>query len=71
MGALGLGGIRFTIAALGANQFDRVKDQEVFFNWYVVILYASAVTGTTGIVYIEDDVSWSLGFVLYVAANVY
>ncbi|KAF3455073.1 hypothetical protein FNV43_RR05521 [Rhamnella rubrinervis] len=70
LGAIGLGGTRFTIAALGANQFDRVKDQESFFNWYVVILYASAVTGATAIVYIEDNVSWGLGFGLCVVANV-
>lgn len=49
------------LAAMGA------KDQAIFFNWYVVILYASAVFGATVIVYIEDSFSWALGFGICVA----
>ncbi|KAK7840107.1 protein nrt1/ ptr family 2.7 [Quercus suber] len=62
LASIGQGGTRSTIAAMGANQFDNAKDQAVFFNWYVVILYASAVLGSTVIVYIEDSYSWALGF---------
>ncbi|XP_030925047.1 protein NRT1/ PTR FAMILY 2.7-like [Quercus lobata] len=62
LASIGQGGTRFTIAAMGANQFDNAKDQAIFFNWYVVILYASAVLGSTVIVYIEDSFSWALGF---------
>ncbi|KDP44128.1 hypothetical protein JCGZ_05595 [Jatropha curcas] len=66
---IGQGGSRFAIATMGANQFDNVKDQGFFMNWFVVILYASGVTGATVIVYIQDNVSWGLGFGLSVGAN--
>jgi peptide/histidine transporter 3/4 len=67
LASVGLGGTRFTLAAMGANQHERPKDQAIFFNWYVVILYASAVFGATVIVYIEDSISWALGFGICVA----
>ncbi|GMY19035.1 protein NRT1/ PTR FAMILY 2.7-like [Fagus crenata] len=60
---------RFTIAAMGANQFDNAKDQASFFNWYVIILYASAVLGATVIVYIQDSFSWALGFSICVVVT--
>uniref|UniRef100_A0A2N9IR53 Major facilitator superfamily (MFS) profile domain-containing protein n=1 Tax=Fagus sylvatica TaxID=28930 RepID=A0A2N9IR53_FAGSY len=69
LASIGLGGTRFTIAAMGANQFDKAKDQASFFNWYVIILYASAVLGATVIVYIEDSFSWALGFSICVVVT--
>ena len=69
LASIGLGGTRFTIAAMGANQFDKAKDQASFFNWYVIILYASAVLGATVIVYIEDSSSWALGFSICVVVT--
>lgn len=42
----------------------------IFFNWYFVIMYTSMIIGSTVIVYVQDSVSWSLGFGLCVAANV-
>ncbi|XP_020537020.1 protein NRT1/ PTR FAMILY 2.7 isoform X3 [Jatropha curcas] len=69
LGSLGLGGTRFTIATMGANQFDKQEDQTSFFNWYFFTLYFSSLISATAIVYIEDNVSWSLGFWLCAAAN--
>ncbi|GMN24858.1 hypothetical protein TIFTF001_049174 [Ficus carica] len=65
----GVGGTRFTIATTGANQFDKQEDRDTFFNWYFFIMYVSAVIGSTAIVYVEDNVSWALGFVLCFLAS--
>ncbi|KAM3691700.1 hypothetical protein ACB098_08G032900 [Castanea mollissima] len=47
MASFGLGGTRFTIATMGANQFDKPKDREIFFNWYFFTFYfASAPQGS-------------------------
>ncbi|XP_012472892.1 protein NRT1/ PTR FAMILY 2.3 [Gossypium raimondii] len=70
LAAVGVAGTRFTIAAIGANQFDNSKDQRVFFNWFAISLYTSMVLGATVIVYIEENVSWVFGYWLCVAVNV-
>ncbi|XP_021278286.1 protein NRT1/ PTR FAMILY 2.3-like isoform X1 [Herrania umbratica] len=70
LASIGVAGTRFTIAAMGANQFENPKDQRVFFNWFAVTLYTSLVLGATVIVYIEENVSWALGYCLCVAVNV-
>ena len=69
LASIGVAGTRFTIAAMGANQFDNSKDQRIFFNWFAVTLYTSMVFGATVIVYIEENVSWALGYCLCVAVN--
>ncbi|KAB2614850.1 protein NRT1/ PTR FAMILY 2.7-like [Pyrus ussuriensis x Pyrus communis] len=53
--SLGLGGTRYTLATLGANQFDKPKHQ--------------AMVALTVIVYIEDNVGFKWGFGLCVIAN--
>ncbi|PUZ66829.1 hypothetical protein GQ55_3G371200 [Panicum hallii var. hallii] len=60
--AIGTGGTRFNVATLGADQFGTARDQDTFFNWYFVFLYASFIVGDTAIVYLQDGVSWVLGF---------
>ncbi|KAG2628432.1 protein NRT1/ PTR FAMILY 2.7-like [Panicum virgatum] len=60
--AIGTGGTRFNVATLGADQFGSARDQDTFFNWYFVFLYASFIVGDTAIVYLQDGVSWVLGF---------
>ncbi|KAJ7947754.1 protein NRT1/ PTR FAMILY 2.7-like [Quillaja saponaria] len=60
--AIGLGGTRFTISTMGANQFDKPENQGIFFNWYFFTLYTASVVSFTGMVYIQDSVSWALGF---------
>ncbi|GKV08246.1 hypothetical protein SLEP1_g19906 [Rubroshorea leprosula] len=69
LAAIGIGGTRFALASMGANQFDRPKDVGVFFNWYFFILYTTFVISSTVIVYIQDSISWGLGFGLCVAAS--
>ncbi|KAL4308226.1 hypothetical protein GQ457_01G037950 [Hibiscus cannabinus] len=69
LASIGVAGTRFTIAAIGANQFDDSKDQRVFFNWFALTLYTSMVLGATVIVYIEENVSWVFGYWLSVAVN--
>lgn len=67
--AIGFGGTRFTTATLVANQFDKPEHQGIFFNWFFFTLYIASVVGITGLVYIEDDVSWGLGFGICGVAN--
>ncbi|RZR75682.1 hypothetical protein BHM03_00000162, partial [Ensete ventricosum] len=67
--AFGAGGSRFNFLAMGGGQFDKVRDQGIFFNWYFIVLYVSAVVGSTVLVFVEDSVSWTLGYALCTAAN--
>ncbi|OMO91430.1 Proton-dependent oligopeptide transporter family [Corchorus olitorius] len=69
LATIGLGASRFTLATMGANQFDKPKDQGVFFNWFYFVNFGSAVISSIVIVYVEDSISWRLGFGLCVAAN--
>ncbi|KAM3698219.1 hypothetical protein ACB098_06G172200 [Castanea mollissima] len=69
LNSLGVGGTRFTIATMGAGQFDEPNDQATFFNWYFFALYFASAIGFTAIVYTQDNVSWGLGFGICVIAN--
>ncbi|KAF8015571.1 hypothetical protein BT93_H1171 [Corymbia citriodora subsp. variegata] len=69
LSTLGVSGVRFTIASFGANQFESQKDQSTFFNWFFFAQYAGYILSSTLIVYIEDSVSWALGYWLCVAVN--
>ena len=66
---IGSAGTRFTLAAAGANQYKKPKEQGRFFNWFFLALYIGAITGTTAIVYTQDNASWKLGFGLCAVAN--
>ncbi|KAM4094161.1 hypothetical protein ACB094_06G174900 [Castanea mollissima] len=57
LASLGLGGTRFTIATMGAEQFEKANDQGIFLNYFSVI------------VYIQDNVGWGLGFGICAIAN--
>ncbi|KZV27314.1 hypothetical protein F511_30764 [Dorcoceras hygrometricum] len=70
LSSLGNAGTRFTIAPMGADQFDSPENQSVFFNWYIITMYTATVVSSTAIVFVEDNVSWTLGFGLCVGANV-
>ncbi|KAF8720118.1 hypothetical protein HU200_024900 [Digitaria exilis] len=67
--AIGTGGTRFNVATLGADQFGSARDQDTFFNWYFVFLYASFLVGDTAIVYLQDGVSWVIGFSVCLGAT--
>ncbi|KAL7228749.1 hypothetical protein ACSBR2_007445 [Camellia fascicularis] len=69
LSSIGLGGTRFTVATMGAEQFDKARDQGIFFNWYFITLYAATALCFTAIIYIQDNVSWGLGFGICVVAN--
>ncbi|KAI3915771.1 hypothetical protein MKW92_023134 [Papaver armeniacum] len=69
LGALGLGGTRYTIATMGADQFEKPKDQASFFNWYFFSLYIGSIIGAVGIVYIQDNVGWDWGVGICLVAN--
>ncbi|KAJ4978039.1 hypothetical protein NE237_008819 [Protea cynaroides] len=69
LASIGLGGTRFTIATMGADQFPKAKDQGVFFNWYFFTLYIANIISFTAIVYVQDSIGWGLGFGLCVGTN--
>ncbi|KAI3887594.1 hypothetical protein MKW92_020282 [Papaver armeniacum] len=69
LASLGIGGTRFTIATMGADQFDKQKHQASFFNWYFFTLYLGYVVGSTVLVYIQENVGWTWGMGLSLAAN--
>ncbi|KAJ4725954.1 protein NRT1/ PTR FAMILY 2.7-like [Melia azedarach] len=69
LSCIGIGGARFTLSTMGANQFDKPEHQGIFFNWFFIVYYAASVISTTIFVYVEDNVSWTVGFGLCVAAN--
>ncbi|KAG5239752.1 protein NRT1/ PTR FAMILY [Salix suchowensis] len=69
LASFGLGGTRFTIATFGADQFAKPDDQGTFFSWYFITLYLASAISLTAIVYVQDNVSWGLGFGLGVAVN--
>lgn len=70
LASLGNAGSRFTIATMGADQFDSPKHQGIFFNWYIFTMYATTVVSSTAIVYVEDNYSWTWGFTIAAVANV-
>ncbi|CAD5324946.1 unnamed protein product [Arabidopsis thaliana] len=69
LASIGTGGTRFTLATAGANQYEKTKDQGSFFNWFFFTTYLAGAISATAIVYTEDNISWTLGFGLSVAAN--
>uniref|UniRef100_A0A7N0UM57 Uncharacterized protein n=1 Tax=Kalanchoe fedtschenkoi TaxID=63787 RepID=A0A7N0UM57_KALFE len=71
LASIGLGGSRFTLATMGADQHTDTKSQDVFFNWYTFTFYSAIVIGATIPVYIQDNISWLWGFGLCIAANAF
>uniref|UniRef100_A0A0E0JTX8 Uncharacterized protein n=1 Tax=Oryza punctata TaxID=4537 RepID=A0A0E0JTX8_ORYPU len=69
---VGNGGTRYNMAALGADQFageGRRRRRGSFFSCYFAFLYASYAAGDTVLVYVQDGVSWALGFGVSVATT--
>eukprot|EP00250_Pteridium_aquilinum_P027036 c34059_g1_i1 orf=212-880(+) len=65
--SLGTGGVKPCLAAFGADQFDEEDEEErrmkaSFFNWWYFGLCMGAMLAFTILVYIQDNVSWGLGF---------
>ncbi|KAJ4849845.1 hypothetical protein Tsubulata_029080 [Turnera subulata] len=65
--AVGVGGHKPCVQAFGADQFDpqdpkENKAKSSFFNWWYFGLSVGALTTLIVSVYIQDNLSWSLGF---------
>ncbi|KAL3511171.1 hypothetical protein ACH5RR_030572 [Cinchona calisaya] len=65
--ALGVGGIKGSLPAHGAEQFDENtprarKKRSTFFNYYVFCLSCGALIAVTLVVWVEDNKGWQWGF---------
>lgn len=67
--SIGAGGIRPCNIAFGADQFDTNTEKgrvslETFFNWWYFTFTIALVVALTAVVYIQTNVSWTLGFAI-------
>lgn len=65
--ALGTGGIKPCVSSYGADQFDDADESEKkskssFFNWFYFSINVGALIAGSFLVWIQDNVSWGLGF---------
>ena len=67
--ALGGGGVRGSVPALGADQFDHNHPKEsihiaTFFNWFLLSITIGATIGVTVVVWVSSNVGWDKGFII-------
>ncbi|KAB2630351.1 protein NRT1/ PTR FAMILY 4.5-like [Pyrus ussuriensis x Pyrus communis] len=70
--ALGSGGVRGALPALGADQFNRKEEAKLlatFFNWLMLSTTVGATIGVTAIVYVSMNVAWYWGFLIATVAS--
>lgn len=65
--ALGAGGTKPNISTFGADQFDDFDAHEKklkvsFFNWWMFSSFLGALCATLGLVYIQENLGWGLGY---------
>lgn len=65
--ALGTGGTKPNISTIGADQFDEFDPKEKyqklsFFNWWMFSIFLGTLFANTVLVYIQDNVGWTLGY---------
>lgn len=65
--ALGTGGTKPNISTIGADQFDEFEPKEKahklsFFNWWMFGIFLGTLFANTVLVYIQDNVGWTLGY---------
>ncbi|XVE72882.1 hypothetical protein DITRI_Ditri11bG0073900 [Diplodiscus trichospermus] len=65
--ALGTGGTKPNISTMGADQFDDFEPKErvqklSFFNWWMFSIFFGTLFSNTFLIYIQDNVGWSLGY---------
>ncbi|XP_047948236.1 protein NRT1/ PTR FAMILY 5.2-like [Salvia hispanica] len=65
--ALGTGGTKPNISTIGADQFDEFEPKEKaqklsFFNWWMFSIFFGTLFANTVLVYIQDNVGWTLGY---------
>ncbi|XP_074270567.1 protein NRT1/ PTR FAMILY 2.7-like [Silene latifolia] len=71
LAVIGLGGTRYLLGSLGANQFDKKEHQRVFFNWFIFSFEMGFVIAFTLIVYVQNNVSWAIGYGIVVVVNIF
>uniref|UniRef100_A0A7R9VQN8 Uncharacterized protein n=1 Tax=Chlamydomonas euryale TaxID=1486919 RepID=A0A7R9VQN8_9CHLO len=67
--ALGTGGIKPNVSSFGADQFNPanpqdVKEKESFFNYFYMTINVGSLLACTLVVYVQDQISWTLGFAI-------
>ncbi|KAG8640227.1 hypothetical protein MANES_13G037300v8 [Manihot esculenta] len=67
--AAGTGGTKPNISTMGADQFDDFEPKErvqklSFFNWWMFSIFFGTLFSNTFLVYIQDNVGWTLGYAL-------
>ncbi|KAM5570655.1 protein NRT1/ PTR FAMILY 2.8 [Rosa sericea] len=67
--SIGAGGIRPCNIAFGADQFDTRTAKgraqlESFFNWWYFSFTVALIIALTGVVYIQTNISWAVGFAI-------
>lgn len=72
--ALGGGGIRGCVPALGADQFDDMNPKEYlqlasFFNWFLFSITIGASLGVTFVVYVSTIFDWYKGFLISLSCS--
>lgn len=65
--AVGAGGTKPNISTFGADQFDDFNPNEKqikasFFNWWMFTSFLGALVATLGLVYIQENFGWGLGY---------
>ncbi|CAM8975503.1 hypothetical protein QQ045_028435 [Rhodiola kirilowii] len=65
--AVGAGGTKPNISTFGADQFDDFNPNEKkfkvsFFNWWMFSSFLGALFATLGLVYIQENLGWGLGY---------
>jgi len=65
--AIGAGGTKPNISTFGADQFDYFNPNEKelkasFFNWWMFTSFLGALIATLGLVYIQENLGWGLGY---------
>ncbi|KAJ3690085.1 hypothetical protein LUZ61_019249 [Rhynchospora tenuis] len=67
--AIGTGGTKPNISTIGADQFDISDPKErahklSFFNWWLFSIFFGTLFAYTVLVYLQDNVGWTLGYAL-------
>ncbi|PKA67236.1 putative peptide/nitrate transporter [Apostasia shenzhenica] len=65
--AVGAGGTKPNISTFGADQFDDFDPEEKrlkvsFFNWWMFSSFLGALMATLGLVYIQENLGWGIGY---------
>lgn len=65
--AIGTGGTKPNISTIGADQFDEFDPRErahklSFFNWWMFSIFFGTLFAFTILVYIQDNIGWTLGY---------